>query len=153
MFMTKSTAAHTVLTASAPMANSAPLYLSRLPTARMARKARNGVMSMIQAVSAQNPPVTAAEGASAAASTTDPITAAPGLPTSDFRLPPRPSPSHQVEFVDVGGLAVAEDHDDDRQADTHLGGGHRDHEDREQLTDGFGRPPHRLERDEVDVDG
>jgi len=38
-------------------------------------------------------------------------------------------PLHQVEFVDVGGGPVAEDHQDDRQADADLGGCHGDHED------------------------
>src|SRR5690554_4529327 len=118
----------------------------------MARKAMNGETSMIPAVSAQNPP-SPAWASSAAASTIDELTSAPGLPTSDFRLPTRPSPSHQVQFVDVGGLAIAEDHQDDGQADPHLGGRHRDHEEGEHLTYRLRRAPHGFEDDEVDVDG
>src|SRR5438046_595589 len=50
----------------------------------------------------------------------------PGLP----RLPP-----HQIHLVDVHGLFVAIERENDPEADGGLGGGDRDHEDREHLSD------------------
>ena len=43
----------------------------------------------------------------------------------------RRSPFHHVRFVHVGGLAVAEEAQDDRQREADFGGGDDDHEDRE----------------------
>ena len=40
---------------------------------------------------------------------------------------------HQIELVDVSRLTVAEDHQDDRDADTNLGGSKGDDEEREDL--------------------
>src|SRR5687768_15638578 len=62
------------------------------------------------------------------------------------------SPLHQRHLVDIDGLPVPVDEDDDRQSDAHLGGRDGDHEQSEDLTRyPLVREPCR-ERDQIDVD-
>src|SRR6266571_1676246 len=73
------------------------------------------------------------------------------------RIAPRPgrgaigSPAQQVDLVDVHGLPVAEDQQDDREPDADLGGCHRDHEQREDLPGVELVLEVGVERDQVDV--
>src|SRR5690242_19396392 len=54
-----------------------------------------------------------------------------------------------VEVFDIDGLQVAEQHDQDRQSDRGLGGGHRENEKHENLTGGVAEIMR--ERDEIHV--
>src|SRR5690606_19454390 len=165
MFWMNRVTAQMQLMARAATAISPPLLGSFLPKARMAPNARKGRISMIHAVSTKNPP-SVAKCASAASSKL--IATPPGTwylvlgtwktPSTQYSVPSTASaaspslPPHQCQFVGVGGLPVAEDHEDDRQADADLGGGHGDHEDGEDLAQQLAGGEHRLEGDQVDVD-
>src|SRR3990172_8758140 len=126
---------YTATNSMAPSASSHPFMGRRLPTNTMATIATSGTSGISQAKRARAPPSTRS-------------TASPAKATRRWVIG---SPSHQVQFVDVGRRAVAEDEHDDRQADADLGGGDGDHEQREHLAD-----PQRVldvgaEGDEVDV--
>src|SRR3990172_227888 len=103
----------------APTAISPPWRGSRLPKNTMARKARKGTITSNQAHSAAKPP--------SPYSTACPVSSAAAMAKVVGKF--MPLPLHQIEFVDVGGGSVAEDHQDDGQADPHFGGRHRDHQD------------------------
>src|SRR5262245_39045547 len=53
--------------------------------------------------------------------------------THNRRIIGAASPAQQADVVDVGGLAPAEQRQDDRQPDRRLAGGDRDHEQREDM--------------------
>src|SRR3954452_20350815 len=106
------------------MPSSAPLYFNCLPKPRMRRKDRNGIKGMIQACSRIHPAPCATSAASSA-----PCWAS----AAASNIMGAHSPLHQAGGLEVDGGPVAVDHQHDAEADAHLGRGHRDDEEGEDL--------------------